>query len=386
MIQPLVVANLGIRLRHMFDLSAAEAVVDPENAAEYAGLAYVSDEKPGIGRQRSGKAFRYRTAQGKPVRDKATLARIKSLAIPPAWSHVWICPTADGHIQATGRDARGRKQYRYHPRFREVRESTKYYRMLAFADNLPAIRSKVQEHLALRGLPREKVLATVVHLLEATLIRVGSDEYARTNKSYGLTTLKNRHVAVEGSALKFNFTGKSGKVWRLNVRDRRIAKVVRACQELPGQELFQYVDEEGQTRDVTSSDVNTYLREISGTDITAKDFRTWHGTVLAAMALQEFEKFDSQAGAKRNIRGAIQKVAARLGNTPTICRKCYIHPEIITTYVEGSLLLEVKEEVEAELRGDLSRLSAEETAVLTLLRSRLNVTLKDKLEASVFAS
>jgi DNA topoisomerase-1 len=254
--------------------------------------------------------------------------------------------------------------------------------MLAFAKSLPAIRRRVQEDLALRGLPREKVLATVVHLLEATLIRVGSDEYARTNKSYGLTTLQSRHVEVDGSALKFNFKGKSGKVWKLKVRDRRIAKVIRACQELPGQELFQYLDDNGETCDVTSSDVNAYLREITGEDITAKDFRTWHGTVLAALALLEFEKFDSQAGAKRNIRDAIQKVAARLGNTPTICRKCYIHPEILTTYTEGSLLLEVKLKVEEELREDLDALRPEEAAVFTLLRNRLSLTLKDKLQAS----
>jgi DNA topoisomerase-1 len=357
-----------------------------KDAAEHAGLTYISDEKTGIRRKPSGKAFRYESHGGGRIKDAATLKRIKALAIPPAWTDVWICPRPNGHLQATGRDARGRKQYRYHARFREVRESTKYHHMLAFAEGLPAIRQKVQEHLALRGLPREKVLASVVHLLEATLIRVGSDEYARTNKSYGLTTLKNRHVEVEGSALKFNFKGKSGKVWKLNVRDRRIAKVIRACQELPGQELFQYVDESGETRDVTSSDVNAYLREISGDDITAKDFRTWHGTVLAALALQEFEKFDSQAGAKRNIREAIQKVAARLGNTPTICRKCYVHPEIIATYIEGSLLLEVKGKVEDELRGDLAALRPEEAAVLTLLRNRLALTLKDKLKASLEAA
>jgi DNA topoisomerase-1 len=238
----------------------------------------------------------------------------------------------------------------------------------------------------LRGLPREKVLATVVHLLEATLIRIGSDEYARTNKSYGLTTLKNRHVEVEGSELKFNFKGKSGKIWKVKVRDRRIAKVIRACQDLPGQELFQYVDETGNNRDVTSSDINEYLRSISGEDITAKDFRTWHGTVLAALALQEFQKFDSQAGAKRNIREAIQRVAARLGNTPTICRKCYIHPEIFTTYVEGSLLLDIKEKVEEELRDDLADLRPEEAAVLTLLQTRLSLTLKGKLKASLEAA
>ena len=365
----------------MLELSAAEAIVDVKDAAEYAGLTYVSDDKPGIRRKRAGKGFSYETAQGgKP--GASILKRIKSLAIPPAWTDVWICSRADGHIQATGRDARGRKQYRYHAGFREVRESTKYHRMLAFAQCLPAIRARVQEDLSQKGLTREKVLATVVHLLEATLIRVGSDEYARTNKSYGLTTLKNRHVEIEGSALKFNFKGKSGKVWKLNVRDRRIAKVIRACHDLPGQELFQYVDEAGEVRDVTSSDVNAYLREISGEDITAKDFRTWHGTVLAAMALQEFEKFDTQAGAKRNIRDAIHKVAARLGNTPTICRKCYIHPEIITTYIEGSLLLEVKDQVEKELRDDLATIKPEEAAVLALLRNRLGRTLKDKLEAS----
>ena len=369
----------------MLDMSAAEAVVDAKDAAEYAGLAYVTDDKPGICRKRSGEGFRYIAANGGRL-DQPTRKRIKALAIPPAWTDVWICPRANGHIQATGRDAKGRKQYRYHSRFREVRESTKYHHMLAFAESLPVIRKKVADHLALSGLPRQKVLATVVHLLEATLIRVGSDEYAKHNQSYGLTTLKNRHVEVDGSALRFNFKGKSGKVWRLNVRDRRIAKVIRACQELPGQELFQYVNEAGETGDVTSSDVNAYLREISGEDITAKDFRTWHGTVLAAMALQEFEKFDSQAGAKRNIREAIQRVAARLGNTPTICRKCYVHPEIITTYIEGSLLLEIKDKVEAELRDDLAGLKPEEAAVLTLLQSRLSITLKDKLTASVAAA
>jgi DNA topoisomerase-1 len=367
------------------DLSAAEAVVDPKEAAEHAGLTYVSDERPGIRRRKAGKGFCYVGPDGGKVRDAALLKRIKSLAVPPAWTDVWICPKANGHIQATGRDARGRKQYRYHARFREVREGTKYHHMLAFAESLPAIRKKVSDHLALRGLPREKVLATVVQLLEATLIRVGSDEYARQNKSYGLTTLKTRHVEVNGSELRFNFKGKSGKVWRLGIRDRRIAKVIRACQDLPGQELFQYVDEGGETRDVTSSDVNAYLREISGEDITAKDFRTWHGTVLAAMALQEFQKFDSQAGAKKNIKEAIQQVAARLGNTPTICRKCYIHPEILTTYIEGSLLLEVKKKVESELREDLAGLKPEEAAVLTLLQARLSMTLKDKLVASAAA-
>ena len=364
------------------DLPPSEAVVDPKEAAEHAGLVHVSDERPGIRRRRAGKGFRYANADGMRVDDPATLKRIKSLVIPPAWTEVWICSQPNGHIQATGRDARGRKQYRYHIRFREVRESTKFHRMLGFAESLPAIRKRVNDHLGLRGLPREKVLATVVRLLESTLIRVGNDEYAKENKSYGLTTLKNRHVEVAGSELRFNFKGKGGKNWRLGIRDRRVAKVIRACQDLPGQELFQYVDDGGETRNVTSSDVNAYLREISGEDITAKDFRTWHGTVLAALSLHALQKFDTQADAKKNIRQAVHRVAARLRNTPTICRKCYIHPEVLTTYVEGSLLLEIKEKIAPEMAEGLSGLSPEEAAVLALLRSRLTLTLEDKLRES----
>lgn len=361
-----------------------EAVVDPKEAAESAGLIYVTDDRPGVRRRRSGKGFSYFDERlGKTISDPAVLKRLRSLAIPPAWTEVWICSKADGHLQATGRDARGRKQYRYHSKFREVRDSTKFHRMLSFADNLPAIRRAVQDHLSQRGLTRDKVLATVVHLLDSTLIRVGSDEYARENNSYGLTTLKNRHVEVDGHALKFNFKGKSGRIWKLDIHDRRVAKVIRACQELPGQDLFQYVDENGDVRDVSSSDVNAYLRELTGEDVTAKDFRTWHGTVLAAIALAEFEKFDGQAGAKKNIRSAIQKVASRLGNTPTICRQCYVHPEILTTYVEGSLLLEVQKKVEKELREDIATLRPEEVAVLALLRTRLSLTVTDKLKKSV---
>jgi DNA topoisomerase-1 len=298
---------------------------------------------------------------------------------------VWICPRANGHIQATGRDAKGRKQYKYHPQFREVRESTKYEHMMEFARALPAIRARLAEHMALRGLPREKVLATVVHLLESTLIRVGNDDYARSNKSYGLTTLRNPHVKVNGSELRFQFKGKSGKTWRLQLKDRRVARIVRACQELPGQELFQYVDDNGEVKDVTSADVNAYLREVTGRDITAKDFRTWAGTVLAALALQEFEAFDTQAGARKNLRAAIERVASRLGNTPTICRKCYIHPEVLSAYTEGALLLEVRDRVEAELRDDLASLKPEEAAVLGLLEARLNRTLSDQLEESLQA-
>ncbi len=363
--------------------AATENIIDPRDAAESAGLLYVSDEEPGIRRKKAGKGFTYVTSAGSKVTDPATLDRIRKLAIPPAYTDVWICAKPNGHIQATGRDAKGRKQYRYHPAFREVRESTKYEHMFEFAQSLPDLRKTVAEHMALRGLPREKVLATVVHLLESTLIRVGNSDYAKQNKSYGLTTLRDPHVKVDGADLRFQFKGKSGKTWQLQVKDRRIAKIVRACQDLPGQELFGYVDEDGEHRDVTSSDVNAYLREITGRDITAKDFRTWQGTVLAAMALQEFQDFDTKAALKKNVKAAIERVASRLGNTPTICRKCYVHPEVLTAYAEGQLLFQIKGEVEAELRENLPDLRPEEAAVLTFLEARLKRTLKDKLEDSV---
>ena len=359
--------------------------VDPKEAAESAGLIYVSDEERGLRRERAGEGFRFLKAGGGAVEDEATLERIRKLAIPPAWEEVWICPKATGHIQATGRDARGRKQYKYHPQFREVRESTKYEHMMEFARALPSVRAKLAEHMALRGLPREKVLATVVHLLESTLIRVGNDDYARTNKSYGLTTLRNPHVKVEGAELRFQFKGKSGKTWRLQLKDRRVAKIVRACQELPGQRLFQYQDEQGEVREVTSADVNAYLKEVTGSDITAKDFRTWAGTVLAALALQEFEQIDTQAAQKKNIKAAIERVSARLGNTPTICRKCYIHPEVLNAYIEGDLLLQVKERAEQELREDIAQLKPEEAAVLAMLEGRLKRTLEGSLKASLKA-
>ena len=354
-----------------FEEDAAAPVVDPAGAAEDAGLRYVSDEAPGISRRRAGKGFAYRLPKGGPVRDRATLQRIRALAIPPAWTEVWICPQADGHIQATGRDAEGRKQYRYHPRWREVRDAAKYGHLLDFARALPAIRARIAEDMARPGLPREKVLATVVHLLETTLIRVGNDDYARRNGSYGLTTLQDRHVKVDGAALRFAFKGKSGKSWRLGVQDRRVARIVRACQDLPGQELFQYLDETGAAHDVTSADVNAYLREVAGRDITAKDFRTWAGTVLAAMALREYERVDTQAAAKRNIRHAIERVAARLGNTPTICRKCYVHPAVFDTYLDGGLVEEIEAEAEAELGRGIADLPPEEAAVLALLVARL---------------
>jgi DNA topoisomerase I len=356
----------------LFDSATdVQTIVDPKDAAESAGLRYVSDDRPGIRRRKSGKGFTYTRTNGSRLTEADALGRIKSLAIPPAWTDVWICPFRDGHIQATGRDAKGRKQYRYHPQFREVRESTKYEHVIAFAEMLPAIRAQVREHMALKGLPRQKVLATVVNLLETTLIRVGNDDYARQNNSYGLTTLKNRHVAIDGNEVRFRFSGKSGKQWSLRVKDRRIAKIIRACQRLPGQELLQYVDHDGNPQDVTSNDVNEYLQDITGKDITAKDFRTWAGTVLAAMALSEMQTFDSAAQAKRNLRSAIENVAARLGNTPTICRKCYVHPEVLTSYLDGKLMLDIQSAVEKELHDSLPGLQPEEAAVLAMLRGRL---------------
>jgi DNA topoisomerase-1 len=366
----------------MKDERAPDAA-DPAEAARAAGLRYVSDGEPGIRRERRGDEVVFLNSRAGPVRDEATLARIRSLAIPPAWTEVWICRSADGHLQATGRDARGRKQYRYHPRFRASREETKYEHMLEFARALPSIRRAVAGHMALRGLPREKVLATVVHLLENTLIRVGNDDYARDNKSYGLTTLRDRHVAIEGGQLRFEFKGKSGKTWRLQLHDRRVAKVVRACQELPGQRLFQYTGDDGQLREVTSSDVNAYLREITGRDITAKDFRTWAGTVMAALALQEVERVDTQAAAKKQVRDAVERVAARLGNTPAICRKCYVHPEVFAAHAQGELLLEIGAEVESELQE--GALKPEEAAVLALLQGRIERTLEDQLGKSLVA-
>ncbi len=324
-------------------------LVDPQDAAESVGLIYVTDEQPGIRRQRDGDGFAYTKPNGAAITDEKVLERVRKLAIPPAYEDVWICTRANGHLQATGRDAKGRKQYRYHAKFREVRDGTKYEHMLEFAAALPEIRTSIDRDIKLRGMPREKVLATIVHLLETTMIRVGNEDYAKQNKSYGLTTLMNRHVAVEGAVLKFAFKGKSGKQWKLQVKDPRVAKIVRASQELPGQHLFQYVDEEGARHDVSSGDVNAYLKEISGRSITAKDFRTWTGTVLAALALAEFEKFDSQAAAKKNIRNAIEAVSTRLGNTPTVCRKCYIHPEVLESYVSDELVLEARQEVDREL-------------------------------------
>lgn len=340
-------------------------------AAKAAGLRYVSDSRPGIARKRVGKSFRYLDPDGKPLRDADTLARIRSLVIPPAWNEVWICPQPLGHLQATGRDARGRKQYRYHQRWRAVRDEVKYERMLNFGKALPGIRARVDAALKLPGLPREKVLATIVYLLQVTMMRIGNEEYARENKSFGLTTLRGRHVRIDGSAVEFRFRGKSGVYHAVTVEDRRLARIIQRSRELPGQELFHYLDDDGQPHTVDSADVNDYLRAISGEDYTAKDFRTWSGTVLAALALQEFEKFDSETQAKKNIVRAIESVAEKLGNTPSICRKCYVHPAVIEAYLDGEMLQALRVRAEQELVDDLHSLQPEEAAVMAMLQQRL---------------
>ena len=354
--------------------SALAAETDPEAAAaaaKAAGLRYVIDSMPGIRRRRTGRAFSYRDPQGRTIKDTAEIRRLRALAIPPAWTDVWICPHPRGHIQATGRDDRGRKQYRYHPEWRAVRDAHKFDRMLVFGRALPQIRARLDADMRRHGLPREKVLATVVRLLESTLIRVGNAEYARENKSFGLTTIRHDHVEVNGTELAFEFRGKSGKLHKVTTRDRRLARIVRACQELPGQELFQYVDADGVRHDVDSADVNAYLQEITGEPFTAKDFRTWAGTVLASLALAEFETFDTKAAAKRNVTRAIEHVANHLGNTVAVCRKAYIHPAILDSYLDGSLLEFLKGQVEEALREELGGLSSEEAAVLAFLQQRL---------------
>ncbi|PWU20919.1 MAG: DNA topoisomerase I [Verrucomicrobia bacterium] len=305
-------------------------------AAQTVGLRYVSDKMPGIRRERTGKTFRFRYPIGKLVQEKPEVDRIKRLVIPPAWKDVWICPDYRGHLQATGRDDRGRKQYRYHSHWRQIRDETKFSRMVAFGKALPTIRKRVRHDLGLSGLPRDKVLATIVRLLDTTFIRVGNEEYARANKSFGLTTMRNRHVRVRGSIVHFQFQGKSGRKHELDVRDPRLARIVKRCQNLPGQELFQYLDEEGKQRVAASDDVNDYLRKISGQDFTAKDFRTWAGTVLIACALQEVQRLTSRSARRKSLVRAIESVAENLGNTVAVCRKCYIHPAIVEAYLKGA--------------------------------------------------
>ncbi len=348
--------------------------LEPEQLAELAHLRYYTDNKPGFTRKPAsgGKGFHYFDKEGKRVTDEEEVRRINSLAIPPAYKDVWICPSKNGHLQATGRDDKGRKQYRYHPKWRATADANKYSRVMAFAAALPGIRQRIDADLSRPGLPREKVLATVVKLLETTLIRVGNEEYARDNKHYGLTTMRNRHVKVKGSTIQFSFRGKSGIDHTIELQNPRLAKVVHRCQELPGHELFEYLDEDDKPHTIDSADVNAYLQEISGQPFTAKDFRTWAGTVLAALALQEFETFDSEAAAKKNITNAIEKVAERLGNTPTVCRKCYVHPAILESYVDGTMLKSLQKRTEDELTGThLADLKPEEAAVVGLLRARL---------------
>lgn len=344
-------------------------VTDPVQSAKEAGLRYVSDSKPGIARRRSGKGFRYLDADGKPVRDKETLARIRSLVIPPAWRDVWICASSNGHLQATGRDAKGRKQGRYHPRWRAVRDETKYERMLLFGAALPSIRERVEQDLSLPGLPRNKILAAIVRLMELTHIRVGNEEYAKENGSYGLTTMRGRHVQVSGSRVTFRFSGKSGVRHTIEFTDRRLARIVRRCQDIPGYELFQYIDDEDEPHTIDSADVNEYLREVSHQDFTAKDFRTWAGTVLACMMLREFEAFASETEAKKNVVEAIKSVAARLGNTPAVCRKCYVHPAVLECYLAGAIKRAVRRQNEDE--DEVAAVQREERALMELLRHRL---------------
>jgi DNA topoisomerase-1 len=344
----------------------SSAAKDPLISAREAGLVYTTDDKPGIRRAGKAPSFRYLGANAKPV-SAADRARIRALVIPPAWTDVWICANPRGHLQATGRDARGRKQYRYHAKWRAVRDGTKYGRLADFAQALPHIRRRTEADLRAAGLPRRKVLAAVVRLLEKTFIRVGNDEYARTNRSYGLTTMRDAHVKIRGSRVQFVFRGKSGVAHELALDDRRLAKIVKQCRDLPGQELFQYRDERGRVVDIGSADVNEYLRQVTGEAFTSKDFRTWAGTVLALTLLRECEVVDSERLAKKNIVLAIEQVAAQLGNTRAVCRKCYVHPAVIDSYLDGSLMKLGSRRARKAARA-VGTLTESETAVLGLLQ------------------
>ncbi len=364
-------AELAIRGEALPDTPGNEPeVISPKESARAAGLRYVTDRKPGISRKKTAKGFRFVAPDGTPVKDADTLGRIKSLVIPPAWTAVWICTHANGHLQATGRDARGRKQSRYHPRWREVRDETKYERMSHFAEALPTLRERVKHDLALPGLPRPKVLATIVSLMEATLIRVGNEEYARENKSYGLTTMQHQHVEVHGSEITFTFQGKSRVHHTISLHDKRLAKIIHRCEEMPGYELFQYMDHDGNLHHIDSADVNDYLREITGQHFTAKDFRTWAGSVLAGAMLSEFEPYSTATQAKKNVVEAIKAVAAKLGNTPSVCRKCYIHPAVLEAYLGGMSRQEAKEQIEEEIAEHEGKLRREEQALVDLLTQR----------------
>jgi DNA topoisomerase-1 len=366
-------------------LAAAEILADSRKAARAARLRYVNDDDPGITRRRAGRGFSYRAPDGARITDAAETRRIAALAIPPAWTDVWISPNPNGHILATGRDAKGRKQYRYHPRWRAIRDGSKYERTLEFAKALPRIRARVREDLARPGLPREKVLATVVQLLETTLIRVGNDEYAKANRSYGLTTLRDKHVDITGTRVRFSFRGKSGKDHEVGLRDRRLARIIKRCEELPGERLFQYLDESGTRQPIESSDVNDYIREAAGDDFTAKDFRTWMGTVLAAEALQAVREFDSEAAGRKHVVAAIEQVAKTLGNTAAVCRKCYVHPAVLDAYLDGTMVQVAVQRTEEELES-LDDLRPEEVAVLALLRKRLREAERAAPDAAVGAA
>lgn len=338
--------------------------------AGLAGLRYARDDRPGITRRRAGRGFAYRDPDGGPVRDPEVLERIRRIVIPPAWTDVWICPWSNGHLQATGRDARGRKQYRYHLRYRARRDGAKFERLIAFASALPAIREQVERDLDRPGLPREKVLAAVVRLLELTLIRVGNDEYARLNRSFGLTTLRNRHASVEGTSITFRFRGKSGQQHAVGLRDRRLAGVVRRCRDLPGQELFQYVGPDGRTHDIASDDVNGYLAAVAP-GVTAKDFRTWAGTVLAFRALRSLGAGSTDREKERNIAAAIQAAADNLGNTPAVARQAYVHPAVVDAYLGGRIRSALIEAAEDGDSAPGATEPEEERLVVALLRERL---------------
>jgi len=337
---------------------------DPYSAAKLAGLRYSSPEGVGLLRRKAGRGFCYLDLDGRPVRDRATLRRIRSLVIPPAWTSVWISSDPSSHIQAVGRDARGRKQYRYHPLYRQIRDENKFERLIAFGEALPTLRAGMKTDLAIDGVPRKKVLAAVVRLLETTSIRIGNEEYASENGSFGLTTLKNRHVTIFGRELRFHFRGKSGKIHDIALKDSRLARIVRQCQCIPGYELFQYVDDEGTRSSIHSGDVNDYLREILQADFTAKDFRTWNGTCLAARFFHESGPPASPTEAKRGVVDVVKRVAEKLGNRPSTCKKYYIHPAVIEAYENGTLSGIYAQAVEVKAED----VKAEEAAVLALLR------------------
>jgi DNA topoisomerase-1 len=340
-------------------------------SAAAAGLRYVTDAMPGIRRHRHGRGFTYIGPDGEVIRARESLKRFRSLVIPPAWTEVWICPHEDGHLQVTARDARGRKQYRYHPQFRQHRDGTKFERMFELSDVLWKIRERVESDIELPGLARDKIMATVVWLLETTLIRIGSDEYRKANKSFGLTTLRRRHVAVVGSELRFEFRGKSGIQHAVSVTDKRIARIVQRCQELRGEELFKYLDDEGKRQEVDAEDVNAYLQAVTGRDITAKDFRTWAGTMLAAEALRKMGPAKSKREAEKNIVAAVDMTAKRLGNTRSVCRKYYIHPALIEAYLEGSVLPPLPERTWSKRKSKGPTLRQHEMDVLEFLKARL---------------